>query len=309
MRIQKSRIVSPKAYLRTLACDDQFHVVFALNGEEATDALQRAGFSADAMAGESVLPPSHGSVSTFNSDGRDIVRKDLPKENRYIRTIYWRWREWSGKERGDYRDIYQDCYPREHIDAPVEELTLVEHDGRKLIVSALLKNNDQQLNRTTHVINLFLEIFGSCEIVSVNLKNFIPPNVRRASWRMLPPGDYPWHRLKEHIAQAVSDSGEDFQLVIWNRQETLQAHQPDEIFVGQGGFNDYLAYVFKKKRIIVLESVRKDNAIYVLGEDWKLLSQLSKAEILNGKRHLARIVHTKGWKNRLAEILAKSEAA
>ena len=313
MRIDKNRIRSASRYLNSIPSGVKFRIVASLPAAEEQAFLKRAGFGIDAVPGDSVLPPPFGMVATFNSDGRDIIRKDLPKENRYIRTVFWRWKEWAGRdkftEREDYRDIYQDCYPKEHVEAPSAELTLAERAGQKIIISESLEKRLQFLDRTTHVINLFLEIFGFCEVTTEDLQKFIPKNIKRANWRLLPPGDYPWHRLKEHIESAVSNSGEDTQRVIWNRQETLQLHNPDEIFVGQGGFNDYLAYVFHKRGVVVLESVRKDNAIYVLGEDWKLLSQLSKGEILNGKRHIARIVHTKGWKAKLAGILARPKAA
>jgi hypothetical protein len=59
---------------------------------------------------------------------------------------------------------------------------------------------------------------------------------------------------------------------------------------------------------VVLESVRKDNAIYVFGSDWQPLSQLPKAEILKGALHLARVVHAKGWKPKLAALLADPKA-
>ncbi len=178
-----------------------------------------------------------------------------------------------------------------------------------LIVSEALANNDPEFNRVAHIINLLLEILGSCELVSEGLERFAPATIRRVNWLLLPPGDYPWHRLKAHIAEAVENTSDDTQRVIWNRQETLQAHGPDEIFVGQGGFRDYLAYVFKKRRVVVLESVRMDNAIYVLDENWQALSQLSKAEILNDNRHLARIIHAKGWKPKLANLLAELKVA
>jgi hypothetical protein len=49
----------------------------------------------------------------------------------------------------------------------------------------------------------------------------------------------------------------------------------------QGGFSDYIAYVFAERRLVVLESVRKGNAIYVFGQNWDRFSKLSKAEILD----------------------------
>jgi hypothetical protein len=59
----------------------------------------------------------------------------------------------------------------------------------------------------------------------------------------------------------------------------------------------------------VLESVRMDNAIYVFGLEWQGVSQLTKAQVLSNNYHQDRIIHAKGWKGRLARLLAKSAAA
>ena len=42
---------------------------------------------------------------------------------------------------------------------------------------------------------------------------------------------------------------------------------------------------------------------YAFSENWKEISKLSKAEILNCELHEERIVHSKGWKNKLQRLL------
>jgi hypothetical protein len=106
----------------------------------------------------------------------------------------------------------------------------------------------------------------------------------------------------------VSILGDGTRKVIWDRQETLKSFAPDEIYVGQGGFGDYLAYVFRARRIVILESVRMDNAIYVFGLNWQAVSKLTKAQVLSNRHHKDRIIHAKGWKGRLARLLDKSAA-
>jgi hypothetical protein len=51
-----------------------------------------------------------------------------------------------------------------------------------------------------------------------------------------------------------------------------------------------------------LESVKVNNATYVLRNDWESISQLTKAEILNNDLHETRIVHNKNWYSNLAEL-------
>lgn len=48
---------------------------------------------------------------------------------------------------------------------------------------------------------------------------------------------------------------------IIQRQEFLNSYKPKEVVLGTAGFKGYLAYVFNT--IVILESVRYGNAIYV----------------------------------------------
>src|SRR5689334_1149064 len=111
MRIAKTRIRAIAPYLTGVDAGGKFRIGIQANATS----VAKAGFESAAQVGDTVLPPALGPVSRFNSEGRFIVRTDLPKETRYIRTVFWRWKEWAGRgryvEREDYRDIYQDCYP------------------------------------------------------------------------------------------------------------------------------------------------------------------------------------------------------
>ncbi|MBA4192687.1 MAG: hypothetical protein C0467_32370 [Planctomycetaceae bacterium] len=240
------------------------------------------------------------------------MRRDLPKEPRYIRTVSWKWTQYAGRdktEHEDFRDIVRDCYPRDPVAPPSVELTLVSIDGHWCVTTPELTKIAASTETNKHSINLMLELFGSCELLTSELRPIIMPVIRRANWRILPPGDYPWTKLTEHIAAVIGPRSEDTRRIIWDRQETIKSFGPDEIYVGEAGFDDYLAYVFKSRKQVVLESVRKDNAIYVFGMNWQGVSQLSKAEILRDGLQHARIIHMKGWKTQLANLLDQSRAA
>lgn len=91
--------------------------------------------------------------------------------------------------------------------------------------------------------------------------------------------------------------------IIEDRVETIRGYVPDRVFVGQGGFGDYLAYEFVSRGFVVLEAIRRDNALYVFGSDWEVVSQLTKAQVLSGNLHAHRVIHKDGWKNVLGEIM------
>jgi len=55
-------------------------------------------FPAAPASGHTLLPAPVGPVSRCNADGRLIVNRDEPKEERYSRTVFWRWKQWAGRD-------------------------------------------------------------------------------------------------------------------------------------------------------------------------------------------------------------------
>jgi hypothetical protein len=305
--IRRSRIINLDLYLGRLA-SDRFYVLRDL--DDAPEArLSAVGFSEKPEDGDTILPAAMGSVSRFNVEGRWIVHRDRPKESRYIRTTFRQWQTWDGEQHEDFKDIYRDCYPRELIEPASVQLTCRHPNGRSLVTSPLLINAPENRDHNKHVINLFLELFGSCVLAGEDLA--VPPAIRtrQVNWRFLPPGHYPWDRLKDHLDKVLRATASGAHLVIMDRQETLTRYKPDELYVGEGGFADYIGYVFKSRGLVILESIQRDNALYVFGEDWERCSQMTKAEVINSGLHRERIIHTKGWKVRLHQILRYAETA
>lgn len=311
MEIRKTRIVNLDKYLGPVPDGVSFRIIS--NVTERPDQLERLGFSPAVGGGETILPAPSGRISRFNANGHWAVRRDLPKEPRYIRTITWRWSQWAGRdqrvEKEEFRDIYRDCYPRELIPPPSVEVAYVEVNGQRLMVSPVMINTARSSESNKHTINLFLELFGVCELVTVDLSRYTKPDLRAVNWRMLPPGEYPWDRLHAHLEQILGRVSEGTQRVIIDRAAFLRSLNPDQIFVGAGGFSDYVAYLFRRCDLVVLESIRQDNALYVFGDDWQVVSRLSKAEVLSQNRHRARIIHTEGWKDRLRFMMDRSAVA
>ncbi|WP_440958924.1 hypothetical protein ACFELO_02100 [Oceanicaulis sp. LC35] len=263
--------------------------------------------------GVTFLPRAMGAVSRFNARGKFNIRRDLPKEQRYTHTIRWTWKERHGRhetvEREETKDIYRLCYPRELIEAPSIELSVMpEADGYRLVSPPIpWKQTDQ--DDLLHVTNLFLELFGAVLLAPQDVGKKSIPNPKRVNWRMLPSGEYPWEVIRGHVESLTRRRAKRSQDPILERQEYLAQFKPSETFVGQGGFREYIAYVFKDRGLVVLEAIEFGNAVYVFGEDWERLSQLTKREIIHGNYAIERIPHTEGWRGRLGSLLNRSAAA
>ncbi|MCK9910138.1 hypothetical protein MXD81_13420, partial [Microbacteriaceae bacterium K1510] len=91
MRITKHHVTNLDLYLGGISEGETFRVFASLTTEQ----YGRLGFSAQPSPGGTILPRVVGPVTRFNARGRWIVHRDLPKEPRYIRTVSWKWTQWS----------------------------------------------------------------------------------------------------------------------------------------------------------------------------------------------------------------------
>jgi hypothetical protein len=308
MEIEKSKILNAEKYLSALPPNSTFKIV-----SHADDScLERAGFQLPAEVGSATLPAVVGRVSRFNAEGRWLSRRDLPKEERYIGSREFQRVEWHGRDRvevSDTVDYHRMCYVRELIPPPSVELTIANVEGTTSACSPALTYSPAQEEHNKHVVNLMLELFGKCEIVSTDLARFTPPSTKRVNWIMLPPGEHPWPRVEEHIRRFFGGKSPSVATAVLNRQEAILSFEPSAVFRGLGGFSDYIAYEFKDRGLVVLESVFYGNALYATGHDWTKISQKTKAEIIQQNLAEHRIVHTKGWVAQLASALRPAKAA
>ena len=269
--------------------------------------LTAAGFSTNPRPGDTILPAVNGSVTDFNANGRYVVRKDLPKEERYITTVEWTWEEWAGPyettTRTEDRAVYRECYQRDFHPPPAAELTIIDHEDQLLVVSEELTHSATQEDHIRHILNVFLELFGACEIRHADLQTVTPPSIRKVNWTLLPPGQHPWSRVHQHISRMLRDKAPRSTNPIQNRLNELASFNPNEVYIGEGGFRAYVAYIFNEKGLAVLESILLDNATYVFDRDWQKVSQMTKAQILQSHLHRDRIIHATNWNDRIRELL------
>ena len=69
-----------------------------------------------------------------------------------------------------------------------------------------------------HIVNLFLEIFGECQVFSEKLEDVFRAPVRRLNWEILPPGRRPWDQLKREVDQILKDVSKGNQAIRKARQ-------------------------------------------------------------------------------------------
>jgi len=305
MIIQKAKIRNLSSHLKSLAAGTKF-----IPGIRYSDSLsarvKRIGFDEPLTIGDSILPRGVGRTSLFNAEGKYLVRKDLPMETAY-RTVDWHWEEWHGPytvERSKFIDVSYKRYPREFISPPSIELSVQKTSTDQIaIVGPQLEFNYRSEKDILHIINLFLEIFGECEIFTENLESFNNAPLRRLNWEILPPGKMPWEHLKEKVKPLINVARKGNQSVITHRLETISGYGPDFTAIGKGGFKGYIVLGFVGKGLYTLESIYYGNATYVFGDKWEDLSKLTKAEVLNNSLQKARVIHREGWEGKIEKLI------
>lgn len=274
----------------------KFHLVSKVNDVQASI---KKKYGLDINRNESILPKAVGSASRFNANGRFVLLKTKPKEERYIRTIQWSWKEWGNDEiQTAFKDIYRECYQRDYILPPSFTISLMELDGEDYYCLGPLEYNKKNEESIIHAINLFLEIFGEYQI-SIN-GQLLKTKLKSVSWTLLPVGKYPFEEIEGHLRRIIGESPRVIP-VITDRQKFLLDLEPKEVIIGQGGFSNYMAY--KIDSFVILESIKIDNAMYVFKGKWTEVSKLTKKEIIQGKLAHKRIIHTTDWKEKLKKTL------
>lgn len=305
MIIHQNRVRNIAAHLGSLPQGQRIRLVV-----DATPArLARTGFVGAPNAGESLLPAIVGPITRFNSNGRYIVHRNQPKESRYITTVQWTWQQWHGPGQKetvtDYRAIYRDCYPREFVDAPeIEIIYAIGANQQPMLVSPELVWSSTSHEEVQHALNVVLELYGTCEVRTQDLASISPPRIHRVNWTMLPAGQYPWPVVQAHVNALVGSRNARYSGPILHRHAVISAKQPPEVYVGAGGFREYVAFVFPALNLAILESTRGGNATYIFGNNWQTVSQLTKTQVLNGGLHRDRLIHDGAWTQRINQLFS-----
>jgi hypothetical protein len=295
--IEKIRIRNIDNYLIGIQEGSRFYVCKKLV-EIPSSIIAKVGFTNTTEVGNQVLPKILRSISRFNAQGSFVKLKDLPMETCYREIAV---KDWHGNYH--YVDIPYKRYQRKIIPAPSIEIKIIENAGVLYVISPFLIRNEKSRTLIKHVINLFLELFSSCEILDDSFAPAISAiPTKRVNWEILPPGEYPWKRLATMIADIASNKEGKIKLQE-HTVDVITKYNPSSLVYGAGGFLGYLVFVFPEKNIFLMENVMYGNATYVFENDWEKFSQLTKAEIINNHLQKERFEHRSGWEAKINKLL------
>ncbi|MCE7732492.1 hypothetical protein [Vibrio campbellii] len=305
MKIQKKNMRSLNAlYAQT---QDYSQLTLAVPVEQVSQKLlEKIGFKGELIEGQSILPAGFNSRTRENLDGKCHIRKDLPKE-KY--TVEWdiTWEDWGGNSHSRTIWFDRERNARSYDEAFSCYLTIISINGKQYISADDIIKIDANERLNLHICNLMLSCFGYFEVFDADLMEIKRPERKVLNWDILPPGEYPWNN-KSSIKQLVSNklSGQK-KAKFERRTGFIEKLKPDFVASGRGGFNHYFIYGFEARNTFILESINDNNATYVFSDDWRELSQLTKAEIIQGDLAKNRIIHNASWETEVRKAVSVLE--
>lgn len=271
--------------------------------DEIIDTLKNIGFSDELEIGDYLIPEPVGKVTSMNANGKEIIRRDLPKSPE-PRSFFTTWKDWHGQEHSGIQTRSIDMYPREYIHPQSQALHIIQLNNEKYVSTDALVLNEENEELNIHICNIMLECFGGFDITDAANQNLLSTKIRQLHWDILPPGEYPWARAKPLIGEITKKLTKTDKETVEARMEIITRYNPDFLATGRAGFSGYFVYGFRNKGVYILESIHLDNATYVFGDDWETLSKLTKKQIINGEIQHQRIVHDRAWKISIRQVLA-----
>lgn len=294
--IRNKKIKNVDIHIMGIQQGDDFYVGKKVD-EVSSNLLKKIGFPDNATEGIKLLGRIVGPVSRLNVNGSYIRLRDRPKEIKYREICV---KDWHGNYH--YVDIPYERYQRLEIPAPEAELQTAMINNELFIISERLTHTEANNARNRHVINLFLEYFGDCEVFNAQLRTTLAEiPVRRVNWEILPQGEYPWERIP---SDGIKKDGSSQRILQRHTYDTIKHFHPTSITIGTGGFRGYIVFAFPEKNLFILENMLYGNATYVFDNNWEEFSQLSKGEILNSGLLQERIVHREGWESSISRLFS-----
>lgn len=249
---------------------------------------------------EVVTPPADMGVwSKTNRQGYERTLTDQPKERRSWSVEVPNWGDWS---KGSHEIVFSRmCYPKK-INPPKHMTIQMDHvedaeDGtihvRFRVEEVLDPTDDRFEDDLFYDLNFLQENVGDVDIFPADATLEDYQDALRVDWELLPPGE-----REENIARIIgpTEPSEETRREIEERYAFFESLDMERPVVGHSGFQRYFGALISED-CVVFENMDYGNALYIMGENWRELSQLSRTELLErAHADFDRVIHRGSWK-------------
>jgi hypothetical protein len=251
-----------------------------------------------------------GRYSRWNLNGREIVRRDLPKVDKTFVFEVPNFGDWT---KGTH-DVYQTrkVYQRNIVEPKQLEISISllgteagadPNFAMRFRVEEILATNASDFSTALFFnLNLLQENVGASDLYRADATDAEYTKTITLNWDILPPGTKD-EVLPKLLAKAGGDTKDGLVQKLAERYDLLKQFSPIAWISGTSGFQRYFGAQFNDN-LVVFENLDYGNAIYAMYENWQQLSQLTRVELLKVPNNgYARIVHRYGWQTQLASTI------
>jgi hypothetical protein len=251
-----------------------------------------------------VLPdPAKGTWARRNIEGWEIVLKNQPKYMKSFSHESPNFGDWS---LGSHEvTVEREVYHRDFLDGygSTIRITKLKRDAESITVSLELNRVFETVptdpRELLFAINVFQEAVGRSAIKPTDVPAASFVSTLQVDWEILPVGDK--NEVIQQIHKRLSPTPQEAK-IIDERMNLLLALRPINFIAGTSGFARYVGALYNEE-LVVFENIRYGNAIYIMFNDWKRLSKMSRVELINSEEKYERIVHANNWEYRVKSIV------
>ena len=307
--MKKKRILKSQRFLEALLVkDDNFYVGLLLDDVQKSANLLKYDVPTTFKNDLAFMPKPKGTSTRANKVGK-FVRK-YPEEKR-TKTVFISYSNKWGHLIEYYRDF--NVYVKELKHKYEIELSyVINKHGVKMLVSPLLafEQTDDSNMKNTHIINLFLEIFGDFEIYTSELEPALA-FTNKYDFEVLPKGRMDSSDI-EYLAEGARHfiRKEEEVKAYQKRLQILNEYNPEIVGKGSLGFWGYIVFGFKMGGIVLLESMYNQNATYIFDiNTFESMIAKNKQDVLSHRLAKSRFMHNKNWENKIRRFLSNLQRA
>lgn len=231
----------------------------------------------------SVVIPSEstGKYSNQNINGREIVRKDLPKETHYNTIESPNWGDsYNGTHTVylPYKKFRRDFQPPRELEISIDCKNTSPDLPNYVIafqVKEVLNKTSKDFNdRVFENLNILQENVGAFGVEAAETPLSEYTKSLHVSWEILPPGTLDETIQRLFVGKTPTTQEKN---VATERYQFFSSLKPKNLVFGQSGFRRYFGALLEDD-LVVFENIEYGNAVYILFGDWEELSKRSRID-------------------------------
>ena len=287
-----------------LAKNDRFYVGLLLEDVIKCENFKKYESSINLVDTYTFIPPAKGATSRSNKNGK-FIRKE-PNEWT-VKTTHISYRNKRGKliEYDRHFNVYVKVLKHKF---EIELSCVTNIHGQKMLISPLLVFEDTDVSniKNTHVINLYLEIFGEFEIYTTSLEPALA-FTNKYDFEVLPKGTMDNEDIVYLTEGARRFIRKEEEIKAYQKRlQVLNEYSPQIVGKGSQGFWGYIVFGFEENNIVLLESMYNQNATYVFDMNiFESIISKNKQDVLTNKLAKYRFMHNKNWETKIRKFLSK----